>query len=42
MRIDQINAVRHAERAANPNPIPSRKIQRQGAWMATGKHGFNI
>jgi hypothetical protein len=42
MRIDQFNAVRHAKRAANLNPIPSRKIQRQGARMATGKHGFNI
>jgi len=34
MRIDQINAVRQAERAANP-------VQ-QGAQMATGKHGFII
>ena len=34
MRIDQINAVRQAERAANPF--------RQGARMATGKHGFII
>ena len=42
MRIDQINAVRQAECAANPNPIPSRKIQRQGAQMAAGKHVFII
>jgi hypothetical protein len=42
MRIDQINAVRQAERAANPNPISTRKIQRQGARMATGKHDFII
>jgi hypothetical protein len=40
MRIDQINGVRQAERAANP--FPTRKIQRQGARMATGKHGFII
>ena len=40
MRIDQINAVRQAERASNP--IPIRNIQDQGAVMATGKHGFII
>jgi hypothetical protein len=40
MRIDQINAVCQAERAANQ--FPTRKIQRQGARMATGKHGFII
>jgi hypothetical protein len=40
MRIDQINAVRQAQRAFNP--VPSRDIQRQGAQMATGKHDFII
>ncbi len=40
MRNDQINAVRQAERAFNP--FPSRDIQRQGAQMATCKHGFII
>jgi len=40
MRIDQNNAVRQAEPALNP--FPSRNIQRQGAQMATGKHGFII
>jgi len=40
MRIDQINAVRQAQRASNP--FPTRDIQRKGAQMVTGKHGFII
>jgi len=40
MGIDQINAVRQAQRVFNP--VPSRDIQRQGAQMATGKHDFII
>jgi len=38
MRIDQINAVRQAKRAFDP--FPTGDIQRQGAQMATGKHGL--
>ena len=40
MCVDQINAVRQAQRAVNP--VPSRDIQGQGAQMAKGKHNFII